>query len=41
VEDPIGGDLTLYRTVAQKFESLIADRIAETVLALHPPRARA
>lgn len=41
VEDPIGGDLALYRSVAQKFESLIADRLAETVLALHPPRARA
>lgn len=39
VEDPIGGDLSLYRSVASRFESLVADRLAETVFALHPPRA--
>lgn len=40
VEDPIGGDLSLYRSVASRFETLVADRLAETVLTLHPPRAR-
>lgn len=37
VEDPIGGPLSLYRDVAGRFQTLIADRFAESVYKLHPP----
>lgn len=33
VEDPIGGDVSLYRELAEKFVKLVADRLEESVMA--------
>lgn len=41
VEDPIGGDLSLYQEVASTFERLIKDRFEQTLFKLHPPEERA
>lgn len=40
VEDPIGGDLSLYREVAGTFQRLIEERFEQTVFKLHPPEVR-
>ncbi len=40
IEDPIGGDLSLYQEVAGKFERLIQERFEQTLFKLHPPEER-
>lgn len=41
VDDPIGGDLSLYQEVASSFQRLIQDRFEQTLFKLHPPEERA
>lgn len=40
VEDPIGGDLSLYQEVASSFQRLLKDRFEQTLFKLHPPEER-
>ncbi len=37
IEDPIGGDVSLYREVAESFNRLLEERFAETLFQVHPP----